>query len=98
MIFIDAINVKIWADGHPAWSGVVVRRAGIEVARCTVERLMREASLFGVMPKGHRPRTTVPGDERVRPTDLDDGRFCFARHRRLRPRRGGLAGTGQPQG
>ena len=34
---------------------------GIEVARCTVERLMREMGLKGLRARKKRPRTTVPG-------------------------------------
>ncbi len=48
-----------------------LNRDGIEVARCTVERLMREMGLEGLRTRKKRPRTTVPGpsgDER--PSDL----------------------------
>ena len=48
-----------------------LNRDGIEVAQCTVERLMREMGLEGVRARKKRPRTTVPGpsgDER--PSDL----------------------------
>lgn len=43
-----------------------LRRDGVEVARCTVERLMREAGLRGVV-RGKTIRTTVtdPGHERA---------------------------------
>lgn len=37
-----------------------LRREGIEVARCTVERLMRSAGLRGVS-RAKGPRTTIPG-------------------------------------
>ncbi|MGW7008732.1 IS3 family transposase [Streptomyces sp. NPDC054933] len=37
-----------------------LRRKGHEVARCTVERLMAELGLEGVI-RGRRRRTTVPG-------------------------------------
>jgi putative transposase len=40
------------------------------VARCTVERLMREHGMEGVVASRRRPRTTIPGEERCRPTDL----------------------------
>ena len=36
-----------------------LRRDGIEVARCTVERLMRGMGLFGVAAGRKKPRTTV---------------------------------------
>ncbi|WP_196922394.1 IS3 family transposase [Micromonospora vinacea] len=43
-----------------------LRRDGVEVARCTVERLMRDAGLRGVV-RGKKIRTTVadPGHERA---------------------------------
>jgi putative transposase len=42
---------------------------GIEVARCTVERLMGELGISGVRSGRKRPRTTVPGDPEERPSD-----------------------------
>ena len=48
-----------------------LNRDGIEVARCTVERLMREMGLEGLRPRKKRPRTTVPGPAgQERPSDL----------------------------
>ena len=45
-------------------------RQGIPVARCTVERLMRDLGIGGVRSRRKRPRTTVPGDPSGRPSDL----------------------------
>ena len=42
---------------------------GIEVARCTVERLMRQAGLAGVV-RGRRWRTTIADEGAARPEDL----------------------------
>lgn len=50
---------KVWAQ---------LRREGVEVARCTVERLMRDLGIAGVSASRKRPRTTVPGAQR--PSDL----------------------------
>jgi putative transposase len=48
-----------------------LNRDGIEVARCTVERLMREMGLEGLRARKKRPRTTVPGPAgQERPYDL----------------------------
>jgi putative transposase len=47
-----------------------LRRDGIEVARCTVERLMRGMGLFGVAAGRKKPRTTVPDASGQRPADL----------------------------
>jgi transposase InsO family protein len=41
----------------------------VPVARCTVERLMRQAGLRGVV-RGRRVRTTVPAPVAERPRDL----------------------------
>jgi transposase InsO family protein len=46
-------------------------REGVNVARCTVERLMREAGLEGVVRGGKKVRTTIPADlSSERPLDL----------------------------
>ena len=47
-----------------------LRRDGIEVARCTVERLMRELGISGAVAGRRKPRTTVPGGADGRPADL----------------------------
>jgi len=46
-----------------------LNREGFEVARCTVERLMRELGLEGIR-RGAKKRTTTPGEEAARPADL----------------------------
>jgi putative transposase len=47
-----------------------LRREGIEVARCTVERLMKELGIAGASAGRKKPRTTVPGAAGQRPADL----------------------------
>lgn len=47
-----------------------LRREGIEVARCTVARLMRELGMAGASAGRRRPRTTVPDAGGQRPADL----------------------------
>jgi putative transposase len=51
---------KIWHELH---------RQGVEVARCTVERLMRDCGLRGLL-RDKSPRTTRPAPETDRPRDL----------------------------
>ncbi len=46
---------KVWRE---------LNREGIEVARCTVERLMRDLGIAGAAARKRRPRTTVPGPAR----------------------------------
>jgi len=53
-------------------------REDITVARCTVERLMREIGIAGVV-RGQPKRTTIRGDETAgRPADLVDRDFTAA--------------------
>lgn len=46
-----------------------LRRRGVRVARCTIERLMRESGLRGLL-RDKSPRTTRPAAETGRPGDL----------------------------
>jgi len=53
---------KVWRE---------LNREGVEVARCTVERLMGELGIAGVSARRKKPRTTVPaGPGHERPSDL----------------------------
>src|SRR5689334_18023921 len=52
---------KIWLE---------LNSQGVAVARCTVERLMRELGICGASPGRKRPPTTLPGDPADRPCDL----------------------------
>jgi transposase InsO family protein len=70
--------------GHAACYGarrtwLALRRAGVEVARCTVERLMRQAGLLGVQRGRKAPRTTTPDRFAVRPPDLVNRDFTATR-------------------
>ncbi len=56
---------KVWRQLH---------REGVAVARCTVERLMRQDGLAGRV-RGRRRRTTIPADVGARPADLVDRQF-----------------------
>ena len=53
-----------------------LNREGIEVARCTVERLMRDLGLAGAR-RGRRHRTTMPDVSASRPADLVQRRFTY---------------------
>lgn len=59
-----------------------LRRLGHDVARCTVERLMRDLGIRGVS-RGRKPRTTIPAPENPRPKDLVDRHFRAVRPNRL---------------
>ncbi|GHC82031.1 IS3 family transposase [Streptomyces flavofungini] len=51
-----------------------LHRKGVDVARCTVERLMAELGIEGVI-RGRRRRTTIPEPSAPRPPDLVDRDF-----------------------
>jgi putative transposase len=59
-----------------------LNREGISVARCTVERLMREMGLEGVR-RGKARKTTTPEETAVRPPDLVDRDFSASRPNQL---------------
>lgn len=60
---------KIWRQ---------LNRDGVQVARCTVERLMRELGICGVGTPAKKPRTTVPDAAGAYPTDLLGRDFAAA--------------------
>ena len=60
-----------------------LRREGFAVARCTIERLMKELGLSGVQ-KGRRYKvTTIVNDALQRPSDLVDRHFVASAPNRL---------------
>jgi transposase InsO family protein len=61
--------VKIWAE---------LNRQGTQVARCTVERLMRSLSLQGIRREKGRKTTHADGAETERPADLVERQFVAA--------------------
>jgi putative transposase len=58
---------------------IALRRAGLQVARCTVERVMRRAGLVGVQRGRRAPRTTIPDATAARPPDLVNRNFVAQR-------------------
>jgi putative transposase len=64
---------KVWRQLH---------RDGVEVARCTVERLMRDMGLQGAV-RGRRFRTTIPDATASRPPDLVARDFSASRPNEL---------------
>ena len=57
-------------------------REGIAVARCTIERLMHELGLHGVV-RGRKRRTTIPNDLAERPLDRVNRQFQASRPNQL---------------
>jgi putative transposase len=61
---------------------LALNRQGVPVARCTVERLMRELGLVGAL-RGKTVRTTVAEPDAVRARDLVDRQFFVTAPDRL---------------
>jgi len=85
----DELVVEIrdfWARNHgvygarKVWHGM--RREMPNLARCTVERLMRREGLQGVV-RGRKPRTTIPAPAAERPLDLVRRTFKASRPNQL---------------
>jgi putative transposase len=78
--------MRVWEDrnigrrlygARKVWRAL--RREGFEVARCTVERLMRELGIAGAAARKKKPRTTVPVPAgQPRPSDLLERDFTAA--------------------
>ena len=77
--------MRVWEDrkkgrrvygARKVW--LQLRRDGISVARCTVERLMRELGIAGAAARRKKPRTTVPDAGLQRPADLLERNFTAA--------------------
>lgn len=75
---LKAVIARIHADNYGVYGArkvwLELNRQGIPVARCTVERLMRELGLAGA-PRGKPRRTTVARPAAARPADLVKRRF-----------------------
>jgi transposase InsO family protein len=77
---------RIWDENHQVY-GVrkmwrQMKREGIPVGRCRVERLMREMGLQGAV-RGKKFKTTIPDDVADRPLDLVKRDFTATRPNQL---------------
>jgi putative transposase len=59
-----------------------LRGKGLDVARCTVERLFAEQGWEGAL-RGKKIRTTIPAESHERPSDLVDRQFFASRPNQL---------------
>ncbi len=77
---------RVWDDNFQVYGARKVwrqlNREEIEVARCTVERLMRDMGLQGAV-RGKKCKTTVPDDSAARPADLVNREFTASRPNQL---------------
>lgn len=78
---------RVWKENFSAYGArkvwLQLKREGFEVARCTVERLMRQMGLRGAV-RGRAFKCTTVADERApRPADLVKRDFTADRPNRL---------------
>ena len=77
---------RVWRENFQVYGPRKVwrqlKREGIEVARCTIERLMRKMGLQGAI-RGRKFKTTIPDDKATRPPDLVDRNFTASRPNEL---------------
>ena len=69
---------RVWQDSHRNYGARKVwkqlHRESIQIARCTVERLMAKQGISGVR-RGKRCITTIPAEQAERPLDLVKRQF-----------------------
>ena len=77
---------RVWEESHRNYGARKVwkqlHREGISVARCTVERLMKQLGLEGVR-RGRRCVTTIPSNQVEKPLDLVNRQFSAIRPNQL---------------
>jgi len=77
---------RVWCENRRLYGAYKVwrqlHREDIEVARCTVERLMRQLGLAGVV-RGRKTRTTIPDETAAHPADLVGRDFTATRPNQL---------------
>ena len=83
---LKAEITRVWKEHREVYGADKLwrqlNREGFKVARCTVERLMRELGIRGVV-RGTTVRTTVADEAAARPADLVDRQFHAAAPNRL---------------
>jgi putative transposase len=69
---------RVWDDNYQVYGARKIwrqlQREGLRVARCTVERLMGELGIAGVV-RGKAKRTTIGDQQAPRPADLVERQF-----------------------
>jgi transposase InsO family protein len=77
---------RVWDENRGCYGARKVweqlKREAYDVARCTVERLMGDLGLFGVV-RGRKTRTTIPENAADRPMDLVQRQFKADRPNQL---------------
>ena len=77
---------RVWDENRQVYGARKVwrqlNREGIPVARCTVERLMPQMGIRGVV-RGKKVRTTIPDEAAAKPADLVERDFSAAHPNQL---------------
>jgi putative transposase len=77
---------RVWDDNYQVYGARKIwrqlHREGFQVARCTVERLMGELGIAGVV-RGKTTRTTIGDEQAPRPADLVERDFTATRPNQL---------------
>lgn len=78
---------RVWIENRQLYGAKkvwkVLRKDGVRVARCTVERLMREMGLSGAVRGKAFTVTTIADESAARPTDLVNREFIASRPNQL---------------
>jgi transposase InsO family protein len=78
---------RVWKENRSVYGArkvwLQLKREGFSVARCTVERLMRQMGLHGVIRGGRYKKTTVVDEAAQRPADLVNRDFTADRPNQL---------------
>jgi putative transposase len=78
VVLCDEIH-RVWTANYRVYGArkvwLQLNREGHAIARCTVERLMRELGIEGARRGGKRRRTTIADPAAARPADLVKRRF-----------------------
>jgi len=73
---------QVWKENQSVYGArkvwLQLKREEVDVARCTVERLMRQMGLVGAV-RGRKSRTTIPDAAAYRPPDLVQRNFTAER-------------------
>jgi hypothetical protein len=78
---------RVWKENRSVYGArktwLQLNREGFSVARCTVQRLMHQMGLYGVIRGGQYKKTTIVDEAAQRPTDLVKRDFTADRPNQL---------------
>lgn len=84
---LKVMIVRVYKENYEVYGArkiwLALRAEGVDVARCTIERLMGDLGLAGAVRGDHKRRTTVPDPAAERPADLVKRNFSADRPNKL---------------